>query len=110
MYDRAYDDKDTISQAFPNLSRDGASSIYYASLTSSIHKMNGTRKRAHIKERDGLSTQNDDLSQFPIEEELHPDEIEKLKDAERKKHRWSKGDHLTKKERMKSQVLYGQMN
>lgn len=50
MYDRALDASDTISMAYPNMT----SSIYYASLTSSMHKINGTKKRDHVL--DGASS------------------------------------------------------
>ena len=55
MYNRPLDAPDTISLAYPHPDRDGGSTIYYASLSSSAHKMNGTRKRAHMV-RDELSS------------------------------------------------------
>lgn len=55
MYNRALDAADSVSLAYPNHDRDGGSSIYYASLSSSVHKMNGTRKRCHMV-RDELSS------------------------------------------------------
>jgi len=67
MYNRALDDRDTVSLAYPGLNADGASSLYYASLTSSIHKLNGTRKGA--TRMDKGSMYGDDFSAFAIEEE-----------------------------------------
>ena len=46
MHDRPIDGNDTVSLVYPNLNADGASSVYYASLTSSVHRLNGTKKRA----------------------------------------------------------------
>ena len=48
MYNRGLSDRDTVSMAYPGMNADGASSLYYASLTSSIHKLNGTKKRATL--------------------------------------------------------------
>lgn len=63
MYNRGLEDRDTVSMVYPNLNADGASSLYYASLTSSIHKLNGTKKRA--KMMDDSSMQTEELSEQP---------------------------------------------
>ena len=82
MYNRALDAADSVSLAYPNLNNDGASSVYYASLTSSVHKMQGTRKRA---------TMMDDMSSVQMEsimdafEEEDPEEILRRKRSAAKK-------------------------
>lgn len=48
MHDRPMEAPDTISLAYPHHNRYGGSSIFFASLTSSVHNMNGTLKNAHM--------------------------------------------------------------
>ena len=62
MYNRPMDAPDTVSLAYPHHDREGGSSICYASLTSSVHKMNGTRKRRDIYREDLSSVHNDGMS------------------------------------------------
>ena len=76
MYNRALEDRDTVSLAYPGHNADGASSLYYASLTTSIHKLNGTRKRATMLDMGSVHT--DDFSVAAIEEE-DPEEEERRK-------------------------------
>lgn len=99
MYNRGLQDKDTVSLVYPNMNASGGSSIYYASLTSSIHKMNGTRKRA--KMMDPVSQQTDALSMSAVEE-IDAEEEERRKQAERMKYRKKKDDTII--EKLKKQV------
>ena len=104
MYNRALEDRDTISKAYPGMNADGASSLYYASLTSSIHKLNGTRKRATMMDQG--SQQTDNFSVGTIQEE-DPEEEERRKQAERKKYRKKKDDTIIDK--LKQQVSQGKL-
>ena len=83
MYNRPLGAQDTVSLAYPHPDRDGGSTIFYASLSSSVHKMNGTRKRANMVRDELSSIQQDGMSMssaliFEDEEEYEdPNEIRK---------------------------------
>ena len=50
MHNRPMDAPDTVSLNYPHLDQHEGSSLYYASLTSSVHRINGTKKRDNIME------------------------------------------------------------
>ena len=91
MYNRGLQDQDTISLVYPNLNADGASSIYYASLTSSIHKLNGTKKRAKMMDLNSQMTDN--ISDSTIEK-INAEEEQRRKEEERAKYRTKKDDTI----------------
>lgn len=107
MYNRPLDAADTVSLAYPNLN-DGGSTVYYASLTSSVHKLQGTRKRAHMMD-DMSSVQMESIADFPQEEE-DPEEILRRKRSAAKKFRNNRDRSTTKIEKMQSKVSLGVMN
>lgn len=99
MYNRGLADKDTVSLIYPNMNASGGSSIYYASLTSSIHKANGTRKRAKMMDPESQQTESLSMS---AKEEIDPEEEERRKQAERMSYRKKKDDTII--EKLKKQV------
>ena len=56
MHDRLLDAPDTVSLVYPRHNTYGGDTVFYASLSSSVHKLNGTRKRAKMQ-RDEMRSQ-----------------------------------------------------
>ena len=98
MYNRGLEDRDTVSLVYPHMNASGGSSVYYASLSSSIHKMNGTRKRAKMMDP---PSQTDAASMSAVEE-VDPEEEERRKQAERMKYHKKQDDTII--EKLKKQV------
>ncbi len=74
MHNRPIDAADTVSLAYPKMGgSDAGSSIYYASLATSVHKINGTRKRAQMM--DEISSMAPESMSDVIVEEEDPEEI-----------------------------------
>ena len=58
-----------MSLQYPNLNADGASSVYYASLTSSVHRLNGTKKRPMHLDQESSIADFSSVADFPQEPE-----------------------------------------
>ena len=104
MYNRGLQDKDTVSLVYPNMNASDCSSIYYASLSSSVHKMNGTRKRAKMMDP---NSQISDAFSMSAVEEVDAEEEHRRKQAERMKYRKNKDDTIIGK--LKKQVSLGKL-
>ena len=108
MHNRPIDASDTVSMHYPKIGgSDAGSSIYYASLTTSVHKINGTRKRAHLFD-EFSSLAPESLADVILEEE-NPEEILKIKRAEAKRHRKNKSENPTMIDKLKTRVAMGAM-
>jgi len=118
MHNRPIEAADTVSLIYPNLGQDGRSSVYYASLTSSVHAMNGTRKRNRVYDEESSMQQRSAAHEQASEGVVDDEELERLRveqeqeqirlmQAEALKRRKNKDDHTTIIEKLKTQVSAG---
>lgn len=87
---------------------DGGSSIYYASLSSSVHKINGTRKKARLMD-DASSMAQDSMTDMVIEEE-DPEEELRRKREEAKRYRNNKDENTTIIGKLKEKLAKGEIS
>ena len=108
MHNRPIDAADTVSLAYPRMGSNAGSSIYYASLATSVHKINGTRKRAQMM--DDISSMAPESMSDVIVEEEDPEEILKRQREEAAKYKKIKGKSQTMISKLKEQLSRGELS